>query len=284
MNEFQEAILDTLMVAEKIGDRWKPGPLPLALGALRNAGLTQRDEPAVALGYPALLCAAVEGASTTIRTVDDCRTLAISLFTEVTPRKRAPKLGKDKFVAAALWSIRQVPVYHAPEGVAHAEVPDLLEEYLDGRSCAAEAINRLDERLDRAISATDGSGKDFVPRRLSLSAFYFALHTLRRVQKGDDAERNACLVTRDVARLAGLVRGLPARCLIASAWLARSACEAPEGLLSNSWSPVHKTALFVEFFSRAKRFSARMGNDVQKRRQGTSQGGQKAAALGRREG
>jgi len=64
MNEFQEAILDTLMVAEQIGDRWKPGPLPLALGALRNAGLTRRKEPGSALGYPPVLCAAVEGAST----------------------------------------------------------------------------------------------------------------------------------------------------------------------------------------------------------------------------
>jgi hypothetical protein len=208
MNEFQEAILDTLMVADKIGDRWQPGPLPLALGALRSAGLTRRNEPGVALGYPPLLCAAVEGASTTIRTVDDCRTLAISLFTEVAPRKRAPKLGTNRLVAAALWSVRQVPSYHAPVGVAHAEIADLLEEYLDGRPCVVETIIRLDQRLDRAISATDSGGKDYVPRRLSLSALFFALHTLRRAQNRDNAQGNSSLVVRDVARLAGLVQGV----------------------------------------------------------------------------
>jgi hypothetical protein len=208
MNEYQEAILDTLMVADKIGDRWQPGPLPLALGALRNAGLTRRNEPGVALGYPPLLCAAVEGASTTIRTVDDCRTLAISLFTEVAPRKRAPKLGKNQFVAAALWSVRQVPSYQAPKGVAHTEIADLLEGYLDGRPCAVEKINNLDQRLERAISSTDSRGKEYVPPRLSLSSLFFALHTLRRAQKGDNAQSNASLVARDVARLAGLVQGV----------------------------------------------------------------------------
>src|SRR5205823_9093381 len=100
-------------------------------------------EPGTALGYPPVLCAAVEGASTTIRTVDDCRTLAISLFTEVAPRKKAPKLSKQRCVAAALWSLRQVPAYHALENAAHAEVPELLEEYLGGRACDPKTVERL---------------------------------------------------------------------------------------------------------------------------------------------
>jgi hypothetical protein len=208
MNEFQEAILDTLMVAEKIGDRWRPGPLPLALGALRDAGLTRRSEPGSALGYPPLLCAAVEGAATTIRTVDDCRTLAISLFTEVAPRNKAPKLSTRQVVAAALWSVCQVPSFDAPPGAAHAEIPDVLEEYLAGRPCEPGTILRIDQTLHRLISATDSGGKEFAARRLSLSAFFFALHTLRRAQEGGDVEDNARLVTRDVARLAGLVRGV----------------------------------------------------------------------------
>jgi hypothetical protein len=208
MNEFQEAILDTLMVAERIGDRWKPGPLPLALQALKNAGLTRRDEPGPALGYPRLLCAAVEGASTTIRTVDDCRTLAISLFTDVPPRKRVPKLSAKQLVAAALWSVNQVRDYCAPAGTMPGEVVDILQDHLAGVSCGDATIERLSAGLDRAISLADGARKDYAAARLALSPFYFALHTLRRVQQGDaDAEGNACLVTRDVARLAGLVRG-----------------------------------------------------------------------------
>src|SRR5262249_49129759 len=150
--EHQEAILDTLMVAEQIGDRWKPGPLPLALQALKNAGLTRRDEPAAALGYPRLLCAAVEGASTTIRTVDDCRTLAISLFSEVPPRKRAPRLSATQTVAAVLWSVGRVRDYGAPAGTMPGEVVELLQDHLAGVPCHPDTVERLSAGLDRAIS------------------------------------------------------------------------------------------------------------------------------------
>jgi hypothetical protein len=210
MNEFQEAILDTLMVADRIGECWKPGPLPLAVQALKNAGLTRHHEPRGALGFPPVLCAAVEGASATVRTVDDCRTLAISLFSEVRPRKRAPKLDNQRLVGAALWSIRRVPSYWDPGKTSPAEITDLHEEYLAGRPCDESTVTRLSDLLNRAISLTDGSGQEFAPLRLALSAYYFALHTLRRAQRGEDAEANACLVTRDVARLAGLVGGVAA--------------------------------------------------------------------------
>ncbi len=210
MNEFQETILDTLMVADRIGDRWKPGPLPLAVQALKNAGLTRRHEPGAALGFPPVLCAAVEGASTTIRSVDDCRTLAVSLFSEVRPRKRAPKLDGRRLVTAALWSLRRVPAYCDPGKAGAAEVIDLHEEYLAGRPVRAETLERLSNALERAIERAEGGAGDFAPRRLALSACYFALHTLRRAQLGEDAEPNACLVTRDVARLAGLVGGIAA--------------------------------------------------------------------------
>ena len=214
MNESQEAILDTLMVADRIGDRWKPGPLPLALDVLQNAGLTRRHEPGPALGYPPLLCVAIEGAATTIRNVDDCRTLGISLFTEIAPRKRVPRLKDRQFVAAILWSIRRVPSFYTPK-TGKAEVANLLaeqlstllQEYLAGQHCQQTTITYLDNRLARAIDAANSHGKDFVPERLSLSALYFALHTLRRASNNEDAEANACLVTRDVGRLAGLVNG-----------------------------------------------------------------------------
>jgi hypothetical protein len=208
MNEIQETILDTLMVADRIGDRWKPGPLPLALAALQTAGLTRRREPGPALGFPPLLCAAVEGAATTIRNVDDCRTLAISLFSEISPRKKAPRLTGQQLIAAVLWSLRGVPAYYAPERAPTREVVGGLEDHLAGRPCAEQTIQRLDNALDHGIESIDSGRVDYVTHRLALSAFYFALHSLRRAQKGDDAEDNACLVTRDVARLAGLTQGV----------------------------------------------------------------------------
>jgi hypothetical protein len=210
MNEYQEAILDTLMVAERIGNRWEPGPLPLAVQALKNAGLTRRHEPRAALGFPLVLCAAVEGASTTIGSVDDRRLLAISLFSEVRPRKRAPRLDNERLVRANLWSIRRVPSYCDPGNASLAEIIDLHEEYLAGRPCGAATILRLSDQLEGAMAAVEDRRKEYAPQLLALSVFYFALHALRRAQKGQGAQDLACLVTRDVARLAGLVGGVAA--------------------------------------------------------------------------
>jgi hypothetical protein len=220
MNDFQEAILDTLMVADPLGHRGPKAPLTLALEALKNAGLTRRSEPGPALGFPRVLCAAVEGASATIRTVDDCRALAISLFSEVRPRQRTPRVDARRLVKAVLWSLQHVPSYREPEHASAAEVVDLFEEHLAGQPCAEATIERLSSQLDRAIARTE-SGAEFAPQGLALSAFYFALHTLRRAQAGEepegprrkrdeDVETNACRATRDTARLAGLVGGVPA--------------------------------------------------------------------------
>ncbi len=208
MNEFQEAILDELMVADKIGDYWKPGPLLLAVQALRKAGLTTRDDPGSALGFPPVLCAAVQGAFSTVRHVDDARTLAVSLFTEVAPRSKAPKLRPRQLVAVALWSLRRVPDYCHPANSLAGEVFELLEDYVAGGVAGEVTIQRVGEGLARAASLVEATGPEFTPRRLALTAHYFAVHTVRRAHGGDDAGENAALVMRDVGRLAGLVHGV----------------------------------------------------------------------------
>ncbi|HYT94184.1 MAG TPA: hypothetical protein VEL76_36040 [Gemmataceae bacterium] len=214
MNAYQEAILDALMVADKIGDYLKPGPLLLARDALRNAGLTQRDDPAAALGYPPMLCAAIGGASKTIRTVDDCRTLTISLFTEISPRSRAPKVSGIDQLDAVLWSLQRVPLLGELSHPLALEVVDLLEQVLErshrGQQPATVLIEQLSAGLNREIERVEDPRPEFDPRRLALSAHYFALHALRQESTGDDPSGNAQNVVRDVARLAGLVKGLPA--------------------------------------------------------------------------
>jgi hypothetical protein len=208
MNECQEAILDALMVAEKLRERFKPQPLVLALEALQHAGLTKREDPGAALGYPPLLCAAVGGTTETITETDDCRAFAISLFTEVAPRPAAPKLTSGQLVAAAVWSARQVPPFCEPRSRLTVEVVDVMEEYLGGRAPHDTTIERLSTGLSRDVSLVEAAGPEFTPRRLALTVHYFALHTLRRTLKGQNAADNAALVARDAARLAGLVRGV----------------------------------------------------------------------------
>ena len=95
MNESLETILDQpLMVAEQIGGRdWNAGPLDLAVAALRQAGLTKRHNAARVLGYPPALCQALEGACQVLTHVDDRRTIAVSIFTEIPPRPHLRRHG-----------------------------------------------------------------------------------------------------------------------------------------------------------------------------------------------
>jgi hypothetical protein len=210
MNEHQEAILDALMVADRIGNYLKPGPLLLAVDALQGAGLTKSDDPGLALGYPPLLCAAIEGASKTIRTVDNCRTLAISLFTEIAPRPRAPRLTARDQLHAVLWSLLRVPSLCVLRGSLASEVVVLFEESLREQPPEAATVDQLSDSLSREIERVVDPSPEFDPRRLALSAHYFALHALRRENAREDPSNNAQLVVRDVARLHGLVKGIPA--------------------------------------------------------------------------
>jgi hypothetical protein len=210
MTELQEAILDALMVADAFGNYIEPGPLQEALEALQKAGLTRCNNPSAALGYPPLLCAAIEGASKTIRNVDDRRTLGISLFTEIPPRSRRRRLSRTAQTRAVLWSLKRVPPLCEPPGHLAGEVVDLLAQHLGGEPPEAPTVERLSDGLNREIERVDEPEREFDPRRLALSAHYFALHALRQDHRGDDPSDNARHVVRDVARLAGLVQGLPA--------------------------------------------------------------------------
>src|SRR5688572_29701390 len=107
MNEFQEAILDQLMAAEAIGEVWSPGPLQLAAEALRAGGLTRRKQLCRALGFPLVLCHAIAGASEVLRRVDDVRSLAISIFSEVSPRTALPRHNARQYLEIADWTARQ---------------------------------------------------------------------------------------------------------------------------------------------------------------------------------
>jgi hypothetical protein len=207
MNSYQETILDRLMVAEKIGAAWKPGPLRLAVEALRQAGLTKRRTPTGALGYPDLLCRALEGASAALKTVDEVRALAITLFSDVPPGSEPPALGAQEYVETAQWAARQATDHHPASRNAAAKAMAVIDACLAGRR-RPDSVASVSTELERAIRrVVPRHGEEFSPGRLALSACYFALHAARRAAEGERPDDQAELAVRDAARLAALVKG-----------------------------------------------------------------------------
>jgi hypothetical protein len=103
MTEAQEAILDRLMVANKIGVQWPSGPLGLAIQAMQSRVMRGRKDVSQTLGYPMLLCQALHGASSALGDIDDRRKLAVTFFSALAPRPRKFRLTPRRHAEVALW-------------------------------------------------------------------------------------------------------------------------------------------------------------------------------------
>jgi hypothetical protein len=89
MTDLQDSILDRL-VGTRVGVDWPDGPLAIAAEVVGGArpvkfGQTDNDRGAKAeiarrLGYPVLLCEAIQGANRGVTGEDDRRSLAMALF------------------------------------------------------------------------------------------------------------------------------------------------------------------------------------------------------------
>jgi hypothetical protein len=209
MNAFQEVILDQLMAADRIGDYWHGGPLALAVDALRTAGLTTHQDPARALGYPEELCQALQGASKIFESMDERRTLAISVFTEIPPRERGPRRSLRQQVEGALWSVRRARSLVSQRGGPAETAEAVIAQYLAGQTVEAAVIERVSAQLDQAIDRTPELTREFTAERLALAACFFALHAARQAGAKQPARENAARAARDAARLAALVQGVP---------------------------------------------------------------------------
>ncbi len=216
MNELQEAVLDTLMVADQIGHEIRePGPLRLAARALHAAGLLGHTdaaqvarEPGAFLGFPPVLCTAVEAATRTIRSLDDCRKLTITLFSEIPPRRETPRPSSADTIAIVRWSLERVPALSPGLPKPADEAFAALDRFLDGKAPRETDLDRLTAGLETAIDRVPPANGEFTAGRLALHAHYFALCALLRHRRGEEPTDNACRVTRDVARLIGMVEGV----------------------------------------------------------------------------
>jgi hypothetical protein len=104
MTELQEGILDRLM-GTPVGVNWPDGPLTIAadvIGGLNPVRFGQTDndrgakgEIARRLGYPILLCEAIQGANRGVNSEDDRRRLAMTLFRTLPIDGRIPRMSSD---------------------------------------------------------------------------------------------------------------------------------------------------------------------------------------------
>lgn len=90
MNDLQDEICDRL-VGQKIGPNWVGGPLHVAALVIdpkfepATRADTRPGQFARAVGWPVVFCEAVIGANAVLRSEDERRSLAISLFSRVPP-------------------------------------------------------------------------------------------------------------------------------------------------------------------------------------------------------
>jgi hypothetical protein len=210
VNDLQEAILDHLMTVDRIGAGWDNGPLGLARRALLTGGLTTATDAAAALGYPAIFCEALQWAVQVLQAVDDRRALAITVFTEVAPRRHTPDLSPLDHVNLTLWSADEALRCHGKPSLWGEKVITAIRRFLASGRLYARTVTRLSNALERAISAAEGERPwDFNPERLVLSAHYFALHTAHRAHARQAVGDAAGWAVRDTARLAALAQGVP---------------------------------------------------------------------------
>ncbi len=102
MTDLQDQILDRL-VGTPIGVNWPDGPLAIAADVIGGSkpvqfGLTDMDggaksEIARRLGYPVLLCQAIQGGNRGFAREDDRRAFAMNVFRTIPLGGRVPRLS-----------------------------------------------------------------------------------------------------------------------------------------------------------------------------------------------
>ncbi|MBY0526869.1 MAG: hypothetical protein K2R98_25980 [Gemmataceae bacterium] len=143
MTNEQEIILDRLMGVEKIGVQWRTGPLGVAALAIGNQWPRNGACVSRALGYPGVLCYAIHGASGVLKTIDDRRRLAISLFAAVPPRAKVKRLPRRRSAEVAIWAALRVhPLTHEGECPLAVWASRQMEQSLKNGNWPGQAMPR----------------------------------------------------------------------------------------------------------------------------------------------
>jgi hypothetical protein len=139
MTDLQDAICDHL-VGTAVSPHWVGGPLHLAALVIEPGfTLSQRGnrfkerQLAQAVGWPLTYCEAIHGANSGLRSEEDRRALAISVFSAVRPRQSATVVGKVSRDAAA-WTCSKVhPLVCGQDCPLHVAALAVVTAYREGR-------------------------------------------------------------------------------------------------------------------------------------------------------
>jgi hypothetical protein len=231
MTDLQDMILDRL-VGTKVGKNWPDGPLAIAAEVIGGAkpiefGVTDMDrgaksEIARRLGYPVLLCEAIQGGNRGLPGEDDRRSFAMNVFRTIPIAGPIPKLRvlAQKRIAGQmvirahshlceqpdcplLTALRELVeaetvTRQLTDGVYHAQCANIRKSVATGHQWS----KRMDseQRLLRAVYHTIHG---FASSRTSVAGWCSIRESVRlTASEGGVGEVVACCV--EIARLCGM--------------------------------------------------------------------------------
>jgi hypothetical protein len=180
MTPEQDVIIDRLTGSAKIGVQWKSGPLNIAVQALRDKKLVTRGDASQALGFPSMLCYALNGASTRLTDLEDRRKFAVSFFNEVAPKAKPPRLTRQRHVEMALWVARRMHPLACSSDCPYLEhVAQLAERFVALGEVIPPADVRREEQRCSCITNRSWQGLSWEawrssPQGRALTALQFA--------------------------------------------------------------------------------------------------------------
>jgi hypothetical protein len=216
MTELQDLILDRL-VGTRVGVHWPDGPLAIAaevVGGKKPVKFGQTDndrgaksEIARRLGYPVLLCEAIQGANRGLAAEDDRRSLAMNVFRTISIGGKVPKLSaRAQNEVAARLAIR-AHAYACP--AADCPVPQVLAGLLEESGLSWQAaVNAAGARCVALGGRLVDHGSSWLTARSTRETrlAQTALMVIRGFQSGMSVH-GWCSI-RESARLAASERGV----------------------------------------------------------------------------
>ena len=218
MTDLQDLVLDRL-VGTPVGINWRDGPLAVAAEAVGGEkhlhfGLSDKydraakNEIARRLGYPIILCEAMQGANRGLESEEHRRSFAMTLFSTIRVGEALPKLfpAAQNRIALHL-AIRAHPYVCDRSDCAVPRVfTALLESATITTTMATEAARTRCETAGGTLKETAigwmSPGRDTPVQRLLQTA----VMALRGFEKGKSV--HAWCSVRESARLAASQRGL----------------------------------------------------------------------------
>jgi hypothetical protein len=229
MTDLQDSILDRF-VGARIGLNWPDGPLAISaevVGGTRPIQFGQTDNDRAAkgeiarrLGYPVILCEAIQGATRGLTAEDDRRALAMTLFRTLPLGGPIPKQSSQEQNRIAARIALRVHAYGC--GRADCPVPKALAGLVASPTVPSEMAAAAARQVCTTVRASGQKKPIFGLTRL-VDGVWRLNHTAEMAVRGFQLGKSVygwCSV-RESARLAASVRGVEeavACCLAIGRW------------------------------------------------------------------